>query len=299
VSSRASYACVALGVFSLVSTGGVLGCRDRAGSGVSADGRMLVAASIYPIADILRHVGGERHVRVLTLLPPGGAAKAYTPTEGQSDELARARLLVVIGLGLDDWARRGVPAEGGDGPRIVDLSTVVGCPSGTDPYVWLDPVKMIRMVEGIAKALSDVDPEGASRYASNAAAYQNRLRELDRLCAKQLESLPRKAFVTLDPTFGHFAARYGLKQIAVPEAHVRDAERGEVKGVIAFLRKHQAKCLFADPGFSVDPLDAIVEQANISFDRLDPLGTPGISGHGTYIDLMKTNLDALVEGLSG
>jgi len=299
VSSRASYACVVLVAFSLASTVGVLSCRDRAGGGVSADGRMLVAASIYPIADVLRRVGGEQHVRALTLLPPGGAAKAYTPTKGQSDELARARLLVVIGLGLDDWARRGLQAGREDGPRILDLSAVVGCPSGTDPYIWLDPQKMIRMVDRIAKALSDVDPTGASRYAANAAAYQNRLRELDTLCAKQLESVPRKSFVTLDPTFGHFAARYGLKQIAVPPAHVEDARRGAIDGVVAFVRKHQATCLFADPGFNVDPLDAIVEQANISFDRLDPLGTPGILGHGTYIDLMKTNLDALVEGLSG
>jgi len=258
---------------------------------------MPVVASIHPIADVLGHVGGER-VRVLTLLPPGGAPKAYTPTKGQSDELAKARLLVVVGLGLDDWARRGVPAAREDGLKILDLSAVVGCPSGTDPYIWLDPVKMIRIVEGIAKALGDVDPSGASGYAANATVFQKRLRELDRLCAKQLGSLPRKAFVTFDPTFGHFAARYGLKQIAVPAAHVRDAARGAVEGVVAFVRKHQARCLFADPGFDVDPLDAIAEQANISVDRLDPLGTPGISGHDTYIELMKTNLDALVEGLS-
>jgi ABC-type Zn uptake system ZnuABC Zn-binding protein ZnuA len=84
----------------------------------------VVAASIFPIADALKQVGGDR-VEVTTLLPPGQTPHDYQPTPAMAEKLAGARLLVLVGLGLDDWARRSAAAEGAKGLEILDLGSKV------------------------------------------------------------------------------------------------------------------------------------------------------------------------------
>jgi len=317
----------------LVALIGLFGCGKRPGAtyGTSDDRRPVVAASIFPIADAVRQVGGDR-VRVLTLLPPGQTPHGYEPTPAQAERLATARLLVVVGLGLDDWAHRSAAAVGDNAPRVLDLgamleshaSSPTSRPSTTvpatgpvvradrrdpqahdhahhepdDPHIWLDPIKMIRIAGVIAEALGEVDPAGSASYAANAAQFQDRLRELDRRCAERLAPLSRKEFVTLHAAFGHFAARYGLTQVALRWAHANEAGPKQLERVIAFIKEKGVRNLFAEPQFPVDRLDAIAKQTGVSVDRLDPLGAPGITGHDSYIELMGTNLDTLVEGLS-
>ena len=47
-----------------------------------AQGRMKVAASIVPLADFCRNVGGDR-VEVRVMVPPGASPHTFEPTSGQ------------------------------------------------------------------------------------------------------------------------------------------------------------------------------------------------------------------------
>lgn len=48
-----------------------------------------------------------------------------------------------------------------------------------DPHVWVDPVRAKQVVDTITAGLADADPDNAETFEDNAAAYKERLDELD------------------------------------------------------------------------------------------------------------------------
>ncbi|MBN1343355.1 MAG: zinc ABC transporter substrate-binding protein [Phycisphaerae bacterium] len=277
---------------------------------------MPVAASILPLADVVLNVG-RSYVRVVTLLEPGKAPYDYRLSGDQVESVSAARLLVMVGPGVDEWAR---PARRGQaGPRVVSLGALfdrasdgarseasqnsqdkdgTGSAGQSDPEVWLDPIKMIRITEVIAETLAQIDPEHAAAYRGNADAFKTKLCELNRRCRDEIAKLPRREYVALQPGFGHFAARYGLKQVCLDLPHGKRAELRQIDRIIEFVTKHEVKAVFAEPQFPVDQLEVISDRTQASVDRLDSVGAAGVIGHDTYIELMTTNLTALIQGLS-
>ena len=75
--------------------------------------------------------------------------------------------------------------------------------------MWLDPNNVIHYVENIRDGLSQADPEGASVYSANAAAYIKQLKSLDVWITDQVNQIPpgKRQLVTNHEAFGYFAAR--------------------------------------------------------------------------------------------
>ena len=62
------------------------------GPATDESGRLAVAAAFYPLAELVRAVGGDV-VEVTTIVPPGEEAHEYEPSPKQLTELSRACLL--------------------------------------------------------------------------------------------------------------------------------------------------------------------------------------------------------------
>jgi ABC-type Zn uptake system ZnuABC Zn-binding protein ZnuA len=94
---------------------GLTACAGGANPSSARDEKLLVAASIAPLADFARQVGGD-HVGVITLVPPGASPHTFEPTPSQVAQMARARVLALNGVGLEYWAGRLI--EGVDNPKL-------------------------------------------------------------------------------------------------------------------------------------------------------------------------------------
>lgn len=86
--------------------------------------RLPVVASFSILADMVAQVGGDR-VAVRPLVGPDGDAHIYQPTPADAEAVARARLVVVNGLGFDRWVDRLAAAAGYAGPVAVATEGVV------------------------------------------------------------------------------------------------------------------------------------------------------------------------------
>ncbi|MFW6158816.1 MAG: metal ABC transporter substrate-binding protein, partial [Planctomycetota bacterium] len=109
-----------LAVLTVVAVGG---CSDTGSSPDSARS-LPVVASIFPLADVARQVGGS-DAEVTTLLPPGSTPHGFEPKKEQAETLAASRLLVVVGLGMDSWAEAAAHAANAD-IRVLRFAEVVG-----------------------------------------------------------------------------------------------------------------------------------------------------------------------------
>src|SRR5512145_3554851 len=73
------------------------------GSVAEAGGeRVKVAATIFPLYDIVRQVAGPV-ADVVLILPPGASPHTFEPTPAGVRALAGAGALFVVGHGLDAW----------------------------------------------------------------------------------------------------------------------------------------------------------------------------------------------------
>src|SRR5918994_1639680 len=80
-------------------------------------------------------------------------------------------------------------------------------------HVWLDPHNARAMVDAIAAALAETDPENAGAYQGNAARMREELDHLDRRLAETLAPLADRPFVVFHDGYQYFERRYGLNAI--------------------------------------------------------------------------------------
>ncbi len=261
-------------------------------------GKLQVAASIFPLADVARQIGGD-NVEVVTLLPPGASPHGFEPQPRQVEQLARCRLLLTIGADADPWAARVARASGAN-IKTLPFAGVAGQSDvgNGDPHGWLDPVRMKTFTEAVAEAMAQLDPAHADAYAARAKVF---IAELDKLDAEHRDTLGKlksKAFASFHPAFTHLAARYGLKQAALADPHADEGGPEQLEHVVEFVRSHKLKVVFAEPQFPAEKLQWIQEQTGVSVGRLDPIGNPDATGYDTYLAMMRSNLRTLAAAMS-
>ena len=256
--------------------------------------RLLIAASIAPLADFARQVGGD-HVSVVTLVPPGASPHTYELTPSQVEQVARARLLVLNGVGLEYWADKLV--KGAGNPKLIVVDTSQGIEIldgdsgalGGNPHVWLDPQNAIVQVEHIRDALIQSDPAHAEVYRNRALAYVAQLQALDREVAAETGTWSSRQFIAFHPAWAYFARRYGLEQAAVIESSPgREPSPAEVARIVETAKRIGARAIFAEPQFSAKAAQTIAEETGAAVLFLDPLGSSLVDP--SYLSLLRYNV---------
>ncbi len=285
---------------SLVSLG-LTACAGGANSSPAMGDRLLVTASIAPLADFARQVGGD-HVQVITLVPPGASPHTLELTPSQVEQVARARLLVLNGVGLEYWADKLVQSAGNPNLVVVDTSQgiqILGGDAdepGGNPHIWLDPANAVVQVEHIRDALIQADPAHADDYQASAESYIDELRTLDQEIAGEVATWSDWQFIAFHPAWVYFARRYGLEQAAVIQRSPgREPSPVEVAHIIETARRIGARAIFAEPQFSPKVAQTIAEESGTQVLFLDPLGTS--LDDPSYVNVMLYNVAQMAKAL--
>jgi len=106
---------------------GLPGCRGKEAAAGPSD-KPVLAASVFPVADLARQVAADRW-EVVTLLPPGQSPHSYSIRPAAAAALRSAKVLLAVGPGLDDWAIQAARATAGQRELVV-LTEVLGLPPG-------------------------------------------------------------------------------------------------------------------------------------------------------------------------
>ncbi len=298
----------------LVAGCGALGEKVGEGGG---HGDVEVVTTTNFITDLVEEVGGDR-VTVNGLMGPGIDPHLYKASAGDVTDLRNADVVFYGGLYLEAKMQE-VFEEIGDSkpvfavtdemPRDRLLPAPSGAPDGEeyDPHVWFDVSLWKHAAKQVRDGLTEVDPDGAAVYRRNADAYLDRLDRLDRQTERRLATIPerRRVLVTSHDAFRYLGRRYGLDVEAIQgistatEATTSDIER--VAGVIA---ERGVKAIFVESSVPPQTIDAVLAAAakrgqdavvggELFSDAAGQAGTP----EGTYIGMVRSNVDHLVKGL--
>jgi zinc transport system substrate-binding protein len=264
------------------------------------DGRFSVIASILPLADFAREIGGDR-VRVEVLVQPGASPHTYELVPSQLQAASRARLLVLNDIGLEFWRDGLISAA--DNPRLTvvnaseGLSIIAGDDDepGGNPHVWLSPRNAMHQVRMIRDALVKSDPDGSQIYQSNATKYLGQLDTLDHEIRKEVGTFAHRKFVAFHAAWAYFARDYGLEEADVIERRPgQEPSPEDIASIVQLVRSIHAQAIFAEPQFSPKAVEVIAEEAGAQVLFLNPLGLPP---DYKYLDLMRYNLQEFAKAL--
>lgn len=264
--------------------------------GGTGDGRMVVAVTIPPQADLVERIAGDR-VRVEIAVPPGQDPHVFSPSPRQVMELSRAAVYFRIGMPLEDQL---LPRLGGGAMRIVDTTADIhwraisdaeelpcdghhhghsheghghDCEAHAgqpDPHVWLAPALLAIQADRISEALCEVDPAGAELYRANVQELKKRLDEVEEGIVAMLAPYRGQAFYVFHPSFGYFADAYGLRQTPV-ELEGKSPSPRQLRTLIAQAKADHVKVIFVQPQFDQRSAESIASAIGGSVVAIDPL----------------------------
>jgi manganese/zinc/iron transport system substrate-binding protein len=178
-----------------------------------------------------------------------------------------------------------------------------------DPHVWFDVTLWMRAVGQVRDTLVRLDPKSAALYRRNADAYLERLRELDRYVREQAATVPadRRVLITAHDAFNYFGRAYGFDVRGLQGiSTAAEAGAGDVQQLARFIAERRIPAIFVESSVSSRTIEAVREAVRArGFDvqiggslYSDAMGTAG-TPDGTYIGMVRHNVDAIVEGLQG
>lgn len=178
-----------------------------------------------------------------------------------------------------------------------------------DPHVWFDVRSVQVWADNIAQVLSDLDPASAADYASSAASYQEELVATHDDLEAQAQSLPQasRVLVTNHDAFRYFAQAYefDIAGTVIPSAStLAEPSASDLAELTTVMQERGVCTVFAETTSSDQLAQALANELsdceNVQVLSLytGALGSEG-SGAETYIDMMRTNMETIVEGLSG
>lgn len=296
------------------------GCAKSCGKSAGSE-RTQVAVSIFPIYDLVRRVAGP-DADVMLLIQPGRNEHSFDPTPRDIETVARSKLGVMVGLGLDPWMEK-LMKDAAPSARILKVGdrvptlTIKDDPIGADPHdhddaddhdhdhdgkgaedphVWLDPQRAQLIVRAVAEELGRVDAAHAVAYRERATEVDAALTALDREADERLKVLKRRGFVTFHGSFSYFAERYKLDILAVIEPYPGSQPTGEyVSKVLAVIKEKKVPALFSEPQLDPRPAKVLAEEAKIPLGVLDPVG--GGPETDSYEKMIRFNVAELEKHL--
>ena len=298
------------------------------------DRPIRAVATFSILGDMVSRIGGE-HVAVTTLVGPNGDAHVYRPTPAAGRAVSEAHILIVNGLDFEGWLDRLMEAADFGGVRVVATAGIEpitveddGDDHGHDgdhredrsaeehddghddhdhgafdPHAWQSLRHAVVYVDNITAALATADPDNASTFYRNRAAYVAEIEALDADIRGMFADFPAgsRTIVTSHDAFQYFARDYGLTFIApqglstASEASARDVAR-----LIELIRDQGIRAVF--PENVADPrlLERIADETGATIGgTLYPGALSGPDGPApTYLDMMRHNARTLTQALS-
>ena len=155
-----------------------------------------------------------------------------------------------------------------------------------DPYVWLDPMNAKVIVKEITKQLVQLDSKNSAAYKANS---KKALADIDKLTKNIKKDLSKDLrFVVFHDAYQYFEKRFGLQVLGAFTVNTDVLPGAEQLSEIREIIEHdKVSCVFSEPQFNPDIINAVAKDMNIKTGVLDPLGATLTPGKTLYFDLIS------------
>jgi ABC-type Zn uptake system ZnuABC Zn-binding protein ZnuA len=308
----------------------VAGCNGSAASpspsestGAAADYTVIATTSVF--ADLAQLALGD-NVTIETIIPAGVDVHTFEPSPADAKKLAGANLIVMNGLGLDEWALSLLEAAGKSEEDVLELAEGIDESNawvylegeehdeeegeehseeegeehghgGTDPHIWLDPKGAAIYVDRIAARVAAELPERAAEIESARDAGLAEIAALDeelRVGFAAVEASARK-IVTFHDAFGYFARAYEIEIVGVAvEAPGQEPSAKEIAALIDAIKAAGVTSVFSEAQFPSKVLDQVAAETGATVLESLYSDALGDAPANSYLGAMRANASAIL-----
>jgi zinc transport system substrate-binding protein len=300
----------------------IFSCQDSQQT-EKPDNKLRVIATIFPLYDFARNIGGDK-VKVSMLLPPATDAHNYELKPNDIVRISKADLFLYVNMEMEHWAYKVIqatssntkllPVETGNG---INMLTVTGSgeeedhhhkqhqdhhSSKYDPHIWLDFVNAQKMADNIATALVKIDPRNSDYYLKNAAEYKNKLVVLDNKFTAGLTGCKSRTILHAGHwAFAYLANKYGLKYYSVYNVSAdSEPEPQKIMAMIQQIKDIKAPYIYSEELINPRLAETIARETGAGLLKLNnghTISKAEMSRGVSFLSLMEENLVNLKKGM--
>jgi ABC-type Zn uptake system ZnuABC Zn-binding protein ZnuA len=285
--------------------------------GAETGKKIKVLTTVAPITNIVLNVAGP-HVELHGLIPEGADSHTFEPVPSDVKYIAQADLIILNGLHLEAPTMGLVAANTKKTALVVQLADQTisrkewvfdfsfpqehGDPN---PHLWLNVAHAMKYAELVREALVKVDPANKAAYDANAAAFLDKLKQLDEAIMAVMKTVPEKnrKLVTYHDSWAYFCPRYGCTVIgAVQPSDFAQPTPQDMVALIKQLKAEAVPAIFGSEVFPSKVLDQIGREAKVKYvDTLRDDDLPGDldAPEHTYVGMMRENVETMARVLGG
>jgi zinc transport system substrate-binding protein len=252
--------------------------------------KINVYVSILPEKYFAERVGGDRVVTSV-MIKPGASEEIYEPDVKQIAGLSNADIYFSIDMPFEQPLLKKIRSTNPN-LKITDLTTGLKLhklADGTDPHVWVDPVLVKTMAVTIRDSLIKIDPAGKAVYAKNCQNFIDDLNQLDKFTRIKLTKVQGHILLVFHPTFGYFADRYKIKQLAI-ENEGKEPGPQDLTRIINLGKQYNVHAIFVQPQFNKKQAELVANSLQAKIIIIDPLAEDYIANMKKVVELFAANL---------
>jgi zinc/manganese transport system substrate-binding protein len=189
-------------------------------------GKVNVVTSADFYGDIAKQIGGKRVTISTVLDDPAADPHLYESNTQDAAVLTKANLVILNGLGYDDFMSKLLNASPKADRRTVTVAEVLNVGDDANPHLWYNPASMKTLAQKIADELEALDPAGADEYRRNLDAFENSLKPLEDTVRDIKGRHSQAAVADTERVAAYLLEAGGLRSLS-PEGFVQAIEEGE------------------------------------------------------------------------
>ena len=170
---------------------------------------IVAAESTYGV--IAQAIGGDR-VSVDSIIEnPNVDPHSFEATPAVARKVARAQIVLLNGLGYDDWMNKMLAASPAPNRQVIIAAQLDPARILPDknPHVFYDPQVALRVAQRLATELQRLDPAGTAQFARNLRAFEADLTRLTQAQAALRKAHPGLKVTATEPVVGYLLRQLG------------------------------------------------------------------------------------------
>ncbi len=255
-----------------------------------------IVADIPPVHSLVAQVMGDLGTPTL-VVQPGASPHDYALRPSEASALAKADGVIWMGNALTPWlsetitnlANDAATLELGDLPQTSRLEARDdGHDHGHsdhafDPHQWLDPDNAVKWLDAIAAQLSQLDPENAGTYFTNAAEGKARIAVEISATEMRLSDLNSRPYIVYHDAYQYFEKRFGLASSgALATSDATPPSAADLAHIRDEIQSNNITCIFAEPQYNPRLISSVFEGNTGKIGVLDPLASTRPLGADLY-----------------
>ncbi len=284
--------------------------------------KVSIVCTNFPAYDFARQIVKE-DADVQMLLKPGAESHTYEPTPEDLITIQNSNMFVYVGGDSDAWVDGVLDSMDNskrtifklmDQVKTVEEETVEGMEENEseeeeeeaemDEHVWTSPANAATIVEKMAQAIAQIDPQNQAAYEQNAQAYIEKINDLDAQFHEVIDHAKRKEIIVGDRfPFRYFCDEFGLSYYAAFPGCSTDTQPSAktVAFLIDKVKADQIPVVFHIELSNPQMADSIAEATgakSMLLNAVHNVTDEDFNQGATYVSLMEKNVEALKEALN-